>query len=254
MADEIDRIEEKFGGLTATQKQGLSTLLAATQGLPVEHRAYILATAWHETGPIGTRLHMMPRREIWGPTGAQRRYENNRALGNTQPGDGKRYMGRGYVQITGRGNYKKASDVIGVDLVANPDAAMQPQIAAKIIVDGMTRGWFTGRKLADYSSYSEMRRVVNGRDKAALIASYANKFEEALWGEQPKIRPGKKPNRAIKTGSLAFLSGASAGAVGMFAGFDWQALLVLLAFLSFWLAVFAYVYRRELPDMLGLDK
>lgn len=70
----------------------------------------------------------------------------------------------------------------------------------------------------------------------------------------PNVNPGKRPNRAIKTGSLAFLSGAGAGAVGMFAGFDWQALLVLLAFLSFWLAVFAFVYRKELPAMLGRDK
>jgi hypothetical protein len=176
----FDSLRASFGPLSTNQVEGIEHLLEATAGLPLRHRAYILATAWHETGPASSNLHMTPRREIWGPTQAQRGYEGRKDLGNTVLGDGKRFMGRGYVQITGRANYQKASTLIGKDLVASPDLALEPGIAGKIIVHGMVNGWFTGRKMADYDSYVDMRRVVNGTDKAALIASHALKFEEAL--------------------------------------------------------------------------
>lgn len=169
-----------FGPLSQNQVDGIERLLKASEGMPLRHRAYILATAWHETGPEDSPLHMTPRREIWGPTDAQRRYEGRADLGNTVMGDGKRYMGRGYVQITGRRNYERASSLTGKDLVSNPDLALDADIAAMIMVDGMRRGWFTGKRLADFDSYANMRRVVNGTDCADLIAGYAEKFEAAL--------------------------------------------------------------------------
>lgn len=176
----FDQVRAAFGPLGQNHVDGLTALVAATSHLPIDHQAYVLATAWHETGPASSPLHMTPRREIWGPTPAQKRYEGRKDLGNTVPGDGKRFAGRGYVQITGRANYAKASTLTGRDLVANPDLALQPAIAAKIIVDGMTKGWFTGKKMADFKTYTAMRAVVNGSDKAQLIASYAVKFEAAL--------------------------------------------------------------------------
>ena len=103
-----------------------------------------------------------------------------KALGNTLPGDGVRFAGRGYVQLTGRRNYAKASSQVGVDLLAHPENAMDPPIAAMIIVKGMSQGWFAGKKMADYTDYRNMRRVVNGTDCAAKIAAYADKFEAAL--------------------------------------------------------------------------
>lgn len=175
-----DSLRTAFGPLTQNQVDGIGRLVTATAGLPLRHRAYILATAWHETGPASSQLHMTPRREIWGPTDAQKRYEGRADLGNTLPGDGKRFMGRGYVQITGRANYQKASFLTGRDLVANPDIALEPDTAARVMVHGMVNGWFTGRKLGDFDSYQNMRRVVNGTDRAALIAGYAEKFEAAL--------------------------------------------------------------------------
>lgn len=183
------------GAMSQTQVSGVNFLLKATERLSLKHRAYILATVHHETGPVSSDLHWTPRREIWGPTAAQSRYEGREDLGNTYAGDGKRYMGRGYVQITGRTNYNKASNIVGQDLVANPDLALEPNIAAKIIVDGMTRGWFTGKKLSDFNSYVDMRRVVNGMDRAETIAEYAKKFEQALKlipespVELPQIEP-----------------------------------------------------------------
>jgi putative chitinase len=182
----FDSLRGSFGPLSKNQVAGVEHLLKATDGLPLRHRAYILGTAWHETGPASSDLHMTPRLEIWGPTAAQKRYEGRKDLGNTEPGDGKLYMGRGYVQITGRANYRRASSIVGRDLVKAPSLALDPEISAKIIVHGMVNGWFTGRKMADFDSYVNMRRVVNGTDKAQLIADYAEKFEDAL-----KVMPAK---------------------------------------------------------------
>lgn len=192
----FNSLRSDFGPLSQNQVDGINHLLSATENLPINHRAYILATAFHETGPTSSPLHMTPRREIWGPTAAQQRYEGNKALGNTQTGDGKRFMGRGYVQITGRANYQKASNVVGRDLIGNPDLALDPDIAAKIIVSGMTNGWFTGKKLSDYSSYYDMRRIVNGTDKADLIASYAMDFERAIKAGGKDPAPPPKPDPA----------------------------------------------------------
>ena len=176
----FDSLRAALGTLAQNQVDGINHLLQAIENLPLRHRAYVLATVHHETGPISSILHWTPRREIWGPTDAQRRYEGRADLGNTVLGDGKRFMGRGYVQLTGRANYRKASLLIGRDLVMSPDLALNPDIAARVIVAGMRDGWFTGKRMADYTTFKSMRAVVNGADKADLIAGYAEKFERAL--------------------------------------------------------------------------
>ena len=180
-----------FGGsLTQAQVNGIETILAASEGLPIGHRAYLLATAKHETADT-----MQPITEYGG-----RKYFDKydtgklaKALGNTpdKDGDGYRYRGRGYVQITGRANYAKAGGKLGVDLIANPEAALNPDIAARILVRGCSEGWFTGKKLDDYlpDDFRNARRVVNGTDKADLIASYAIEFAKALATETVQKLP-----------------------------------------------------------------
>jgi predicted chitinase len=110
-------------------------------------------------------------------------------LGNTQPGDGAKYCGRGYVQLTGRRNYSEAGEHTGADLVEHPELALKPEIAAKIMLWGMEGGIFTGKKLADYlplsgragfDAYTAARRIINGQDRAAEIAKEAQQFEAAL--------------------------------------------------------------------------
>ena len=83
--------------------------------------AQFLAQAMHESG--GLRYV----REIWGPTKAQRGYEGRKDLGNTQPGDGKRFMGRDVIQVTGRANYRALSKWAGFDFEAKPEALESPE-------------------------------------------------------------------------------------------------------------------------------
>lgn len=178
-------------------------------GLLRNQCAYVLATAWHETG----RYKWL--REIWGPTAQQKRYDPPGTLavqlGNTTKGDGKKFMGRGFVQITGRRNYLDWSRRLGLDLVKEPQTAEKPAVAARIIVEGMKLGTFTGRKLADYvtlqrSDFVGARRIVNGTDKADLIAGYAGEFDVLLkkagYGEAGKPADASRAAPAAPAGGL----------------------------------------------------
>lgn len=91
----------------------------------ITNKAMFLAQVGHESG--GLRY----LREIWGPTPAQSRYEGRLDLGNTFPGDGKRFMGRGLLQTTGRANYTKAGKALGLDLINNPELLEIPLNAAR---------------------------------------------------------------------------------------------------------------------------
>lgn len=137
--------------------------------------AYILATTVHESG---AGKHM----EEFASGSA---YEGRRDLGNTQSGDGTRYKGRGYVQITGRTNYADWSKRLGIDLVSDPNKAKDPAVAAKILVGGMKGGTFTGKKLDDYingskTDFNGARRIVNGTDKAGTFAQTAQRILAAM--------------------------------------------------------------------------
>jgi len=203
------RVRPMFGGaLSQKQVDGIEAIMAVTAGLPDEVQAYLLATAKHETADT-----MQPITEYGG-----RKYFDKydtgklaKALGNTPEadGDGFKYRGRGYVQITGRANYSKAGDWLKVDLINNPDLALQPTIAAQILVRGCCNGWFTGKKLSDYlpGDYINARRVVNGTDKADLIAGYARGFEAALVAAQQSatIVADQNPIKSLPQNPLAAL-------------------------------------------------
>lgn len=177
-----------FGGkLTHQQVEGMEIIIDKADGLDTRWVAYMLATAFHETGqtmqPIkeyGTDEYFRQRYDITGkkPKLAQQ-------LGNINPGDGVRFCGRGFVQLTGRRNYEQFSVLTGVDLIGNPELACATHIAAIIMLEGMTNGLYTGRKLADYFSATRTdwigaRRIINGLDKAVTIAGYAKKIYQAL--------------------------------------------------------------------------
>lgn len=175
-----------FGtSLSQGQVAGCESILdeAQKRGTPLRHVAYMLATSYLETGAT-----MQPISE-YGKVSYFSKYEPTtkigRDLGNTVTGDGYRFRGRGYVQLTGRRNYRKASEELGFDIVASPQRALELDVAASIMFLGMTEGWFTGKKLSDYINgdkcdYVNARRIINGTDKAQKIAGYAEAFAKAL--------------------------------------------------------------------------
>lgn len=177
--------------LTPTEVAGCNAILAACDGWPLAYTAYALATAYHETA--GT---MQPIKERGGDEYLRRNYDvtgrdpiRARKMGNVEPGDGVRYCGRGYVMLTWHVNYLRAERETGEKIMANPDLAMRPDIAARIMRLGMGEGWFTGRKLANYlpaagratrAQFTKARAIINGADKAEKIAEEAMDFQEAL--------------------------------------------------------------------------
>ena len=179
------------GNVRSAQRAGLTVLLDywETSLARDDDRwlAYALATVHHETDRT-----MQPIREYGSDEYKRLRYDvtgsnPTRAIknGNTQEGDGLKYVGRGYVQLTWKNNYALAGNMVGRDLVEHPDDALLPEIAAPILFQGMIAGWFTGKKLADYFStetedWRNARRIINGLDKADLIKGYALQYYAAI--------------------------------------------------------------------------
>ncbi|MEO8250673.1 MAG: glycoside hydrolase family 19 protein, partial [Burkholderiales bacterium] len=125
--------------------------------------AAFLAQLAHESG----ELRWME--EIWGPTAAQKRYEPPsslaKRLGNSESGDGKRYKGRGPIQVTGRFNYRKYGDLLGLDLEANPDQAATPDIG--FATAGLYWEHNGLNELADADDFKQITKRINGGQNGA---------------------------------------------------------------------------------------
>ncbi|NNP70372.1 hypothetical protein [Acinetobacter sp. Ac_5812] len=163
-------LRENFGKLSQSQVDGINSIVTAIhadKNISHAQAGYMLATVWHETAKT-----MQPVIE----------YGSEKYLKSKQYYP---YIGYGYVQLTWLANYKRMGDYLGIDLVKTPKLALQPEIAAKIMIAGMKKGMFTGKKLSDYinqskKDYVNARRIINGTDKAELVAGYADTFEYAL--------------------------------------------------------------------------
>ena len=146
--------------------------------------AYMLATDYHEcdgkfqpieeygkgkTRPYGSKLKM-----------SRVKYSTPNKI----------YYGRGRVQLTWYENYELMGRLLGIDLLNNPELALDPIISTKIMFEGMTKGAssfgdFTGRSLEQYFNKTtndsiNARRIINGTDKAKLISGYYDEFMKCL--------------------------------------------------------------------------
>lgn len=244
-----------FGGrLSTAQVEGCEAILAEWERRHLTDWrviAYDLATAFHETG--GT---MQPVRERGGHSYFMRRYDitgsrpdKARELGNIHPGDGAKFPGMGHVQSTGRMNAKRAGDIIAevlgrrIDFEKEPDRLMEMDISVALLIEGMERGIWTGRRIrqfflpggrlserdsaegkgdAAHRTAKAARACVNGTDKADLIARYWKSFLDALEAAD-KATPlpadvtreaaqpdDVKPSESASVGTVAVTSGASA--------------------------------------------
>ena len=123
--------------------------------------AAFLAQIGHES------CRLLYTKELWGPIPAQVRYEGRADLGNTQPGDGKRFMGRGLIQITGRDNYKAVRDGLRKCCRQEvPDFEACPTQLEQMAWAAMSAAWFWAKhgcnELADNGAFEKITRAING--------------------------------------------------------------------------------------------
>lgn len=240
------------GRMTQPQVDGIKGLLQAFDQVgdgDQDTLAYGLATAYHETG-----RRMVPVREGFAKTdaGARKAVANLAAKRGpksavarySKPAGpyGHVYYGRGHVQLTWLDNYRDSSADAGTDLVANPDAMLDPVISARVLFRGLQDGRWNGRGkgIAHYegaddflsdAEAAEARRTVNVKDKAVEIARYSRRFYDALdlagWelrsaaaatSLQSDVAP-QKPGAAAATATIAALLTALSAAV--YGAWDW---------------------------------
>lgn len=189
----FDAYRGQFGTLTQSLVDALEFLLGqieqdtrfGTTDIDRRQLAYCLATFKHETAHT-----MLPIDEFGGDDRFNRLFgpgtPRGISLGNTRPGDGARFHGRGYVQLTGRMNYENAARLTGQPLTANPELAKDPATAYEIAIHGMINGTFTRRRLDQFinnsrTDFVNARRIINGLDQAQAIANLARQFSEILF-------------------------------------------------------------------------
>lgn len=186
-------------------------IIAAAEraGLSTAQTAYVLATALWETNRT-----MQPVEEAY--------YLGSRAEAYRKRLRYYPWHGRGFVQLTWESNYIRAGQELGVDLISDPDRAMEPAIAAEALVIGSRDGWFTGKRLRDYIhgervDYREARRIINGTDAAVQIADIATDYLAALTPapalDYPHIRLGSRGAAVIEAQRLLSAHGEAVGAI-----------------------------------------
>lgn len=152
------------GTLTALfAAMGAKTALAAELGLAanVHFRTYgILDTDLRLAHFMGQCAHESGGFIYMEEIASGQAYEGRADLGNTQPGDGKRYKGRGPIQLTGRANYRRVGRLIGIDLEAHPDIVSCPSIG--LLVGCVFWSDAGLNALADADDINRITRKING--------------------------------------------------------------------------------------------
>lgn len=194
--DLANRISEvvRTGNKTRARK-AVPVILAGcrAEGITdLAHIAYVFATAEHETNFGATMA------ETWTNSSRQRRYQGK--YGNTASGDGKKYRGRGYVQLTFKANYKRFGTKLGLDLIRNPELAAVPEHAADILAIGMKSLGYRSSNLVlgefgfgDDFRFEKARSIINadvnehetryGATRGKAIGAQARKYYQVLKGQ-----------------------------------------------------------------------
>jgi len=181
------KVRSSFSKLSQQQVEGFEAIInewELTKYKDIRWLAYMLATTWHETAKT-----MQPIEEYG--KGKARPYGKklkHSKVAYVTPN--KLYYGRGFVQLTWYENYQLLGRLLKVDLLNKPELALDLKISTKILFEGMTTGSssigdFTGKCLEIYFNDKiedpiNARRIINGTDKAELIAIYYKLFKEAL--------------------------------------------------------------------------
>ena len=189
-------IRDNFGSLNESQVKAFNNIVSAMdadKSITYPQGAYILATIWHETAKT-----MLPIAEYskgkgrvygtWYKNSKDQLYafkDGSKTTVYLHDEYPYLYYGRGETQNTWFANYEKLSKVFGVDFLKNPDLLLTEEWSTKVTIYSMKTGLYTGKKLSDYinqskKDYENARRIINGTDKAKLIASYAVILERAL--------------------------------------------------------------------------
>jgi predicted chitinase len=170
---------------------GESSLLAAMSRAGIvdpTERAMFLAQMAHESG------NFRYDEEI----ASGQAYEGRADLGNTQPGDGVRYKGRGYIQLTGRANYRDYGNRLGVDLENNPDLAKDPNIAADIAIAYWQQR--VDRNAARAGDVRTVTRNINGGLNG--LADRQNKFDKYMKEKSTLSIKKFDPTKSYKAGDM----------------------------------------------------
>jgi putative chitinase len=234
----FDGLRAHFDGFDGTQIIVIDLIVTEFEKRKfsdVRWLAYMLATVWHE-------CRFRPVREIG--RGKGKRY--GRAI------NGLIYYGRGLVQLTWIENYRLLGNILNVPLVEQPDLALQPVVATAILFEGMTtalsaRGDFTGRDLSQFFNAKTddpvgARRIINGTDKAKLIAGHHAKILKVLQNAKRAVRP------AAEGGGIAAGAGAAVVVTAAASGVNWlvvAGLTVVAMIIGF--GIYVAIKRKQTP-------
>lgn len=212
-----------FGGrLIQTQIDGMNAILDAWEtftSTDIRWLAYMLATVFHETSAT-----MQPVRETLASSDTQaiarleKAYTSGKLRSVKTPywrkdANGLSWFGRGLVQLTFQANYARMGDILGIPLASNPSLALELETAINIMFEGMTKGIsskgdFSGKSLENYFNDTTddpvgARRIINGTDKAQLIAGYHKNFLDAITEAMQAQRYGILPADVTKEAAKA---------------------------------------------------
>ncbi len=232
------------GRLTQSQVDGMNDLLDVWEKSGTDdprHLAYAFTTDFHETG-----AKMQPVREGFKRSDKESRAYVQRNYGHKgrdwycwpQGPYGHVYYGRGDVQLTWYDNYLRMGKILGLPLAQKPDMVLESKVSKMILVEGMLNGVshdgdFTGLSLEDFfndrvDDPTGARRIINGKDKAFLLAGYHDEFLEAVEAaleaqvydvpDAPQDDPATLPKATDQTswGAVLAVLGGLGGAISGF--------------------------------------